>query len=387
MSGVSVMLKPVSGLCNMNCTYCFYRDEMTKRKKTQDTVMSQETLKNVIRKTMLNAQGCINYLYQGGEPTLAGLDFFRTAVEYQKRYNHNSVHVYNALQTNGYVIGNSNSHTTTNWDAEPEEWCRFLREENFLVGLSVDGTLETHDRYRHDVQGMGTYDRTVRTAELFDQYGVEYNILTVVTKDVAEQIEAVYENYRKKGWKYQQYILCLDPVDGEGAKRSVYSITPEQYGEFLVRLFYLWHRDYQKGCQPYLREFSNYIRILRGFPPENCAMFGICSVQNIVEANGDVYPCDFYALDEYCLGNYNRDKFVQIQENQAGRDFVARSRKLPQKCRECEFYSLCRGGCFRNRVQKPGTEEYENRFCDSYKRFFKECLSDLKEMAADLHVQ
>ncbi len=364
----SAMIKPVSGMCNMHCEYCFYRDEAQNREIGCYGRMSLETLKNIIRRTMLNSRGYAGYLYQGGEPTLAGLDFFRAAVEYQKRYNRSGVQVHNALQTNGYAIS--------------EEWCRFFRQENFLVGLSVDGTGELHDRYRHDLQGGGTYDRVMRTAELFDRYGVEYNILTVVTKDLAEQIETVYEAYRRRGWKYQQYILCLDPLGETGSRK--YSLTPEQCGNFLVRLFEAWYRDYRRGRQPYIREFSNYVRILRGYPPENCAMAGACSVQNVVEANGNVYPCDFYVLDEYCLGNYNQDKYARIQECQAARDFTARSRRLSKRCRACDFYDLCRGGCFRNRVRESEGEGWENIFCPGYRRFFEECLDRLKGIAGDM---
>ncbi len=371
---VAMLLKPVSGLCDMNCAYCFYRDETQKREKDYFGKMSRETLKNVVRKTMLNARGYVSYLYQGGEPTLAGLDFFKAAAEYQKKYQHNNLLVYNALQTNGYGI----IHDRTN---SAEEWCEFFREENFLIGLSVDGTKEFHDKYRCDTLGRGTYDRVVETAKLFDRHGVDYNILTVVTKDLAAGIEKVYEDYRRRGWKYQQYILCLDPLGEIG--KGEYSLTPEQYGDFLVKLFGLWYRDYRKGRQPYIREFSNYISILRGYPPENCAMCGTCSVQNVVEANGNVYPCDFYALDPYCLGNYNRDKYAQIQSHPAAGEFVSRSRKLSKECKSCVFFPLCRGGCFRNRVRQAGTEEYENRYCAGYRRFFQECLGSLKDIARD----
>lgn len=371
---VAVLLKPVSGLCDMNCTYCFYRDEAHKRETESYGKMSGDTLKNVIRRTMLNAGGYVSYLYQGGEPTLAGLDFFKTATEYQKRYNHNSVHVYNALQTNGYGIAHDRTDSA-------REWCEFFRREKFLIGLSVDGTKELHDKYRRDALGRGTYDSVVETAKLFGQYGVDYNILTVVTRDLAMEIEKVYEDYRRRGWKYQQYILCLDPLGEAGS--GEYSLTPEQYGEFLVRLFGLWYRDYRKGRQPYIREFSNYVGILRGYPAENCAMGGTCTIQNVVESNGNVYPCDFYALDPYCLGNYNQDKFAQIQGHPAAGEFVARSGKLPEECRGCGFFPLCRGGCFRNRVRKAGTEYYQNRFCGSYRRFFRECLGRLKDIAQD----
>lgn len=373
MPPVNVLLKPVSGLCNMNCDYCFYRDETRKRDIESYGRMSQETLKNVIRKTMSHASGYVSFLYQGGEPTLCGLDFFRAAVEYQKKSNRRGVRVCNSLQTNGAVID--------------EEWCRFFRQENFLIGLSVDGTEELHDKYRHDGQGGSAYGKAVQAAKLFDRYGVEYNILTVVTRDLAENIEKVYSDYRKKNWMYQQYIVCLDALDQGGSFRQsetvgeAYSLTAEKYGEFLVKLFRLWYEDHKKGRQPYIREFYNYIRILRGYLPENCAMRGTCSIQNVVEANGNVYPCDFYALDEFYMGNYNENSFDQIQDSPAAKEFVERSRKLPKGCAGCEFFRLCKGGCRRNRRLLTGGEDYENQFCESYKRFFRECLGEMKEIA------
>lgn len=368
MPPISVLIKPMSGLCNMSCDYCFYCDETQKRETESFGRMSPETLKNVIRKTMFNAQGYVSCLFQGGEPTLCGLDFFRDAVELQKKYNRNGVRIYNSLQTNGYAVD--------------EEWCRFFRQENFLIGLSADGTEALHDACRHDRQGGGTYKKILRTAGLFDRYKVEYNILTVVTKELAEHIAEVYREYRKRNWQYQQYILCLDPL-GEPPGSRAYSLTPEAYGEFLVKLFSLWYEDCRRGRQPYIREFSNYIRILRGYLPENCAMRGRCSVQNVVEADGSVYPCDFYALDEYCLGNFNTHKFAEIQENPRAKAFVERSLRLSEKCGDCAFYRLCRGGCQRNRFCRPGAETYENRYCGSYRRFFGECLEKMKELAQE----
>lgn len=368
MPPINVLIKPMSGLCNMRCDYCFYCDEAQKRETESYGRMSRETLRNVIRKTMSNAQGYASYLYQGGEPTLCGLDFFRAAVDFQKKYNRNGIRVYNSLQTNGYQID--------------EEWCRFFRQENFLIGLSVDGTGQLHDTYRHDRQGGGTYEKVMRTARLFNRYEVEYNILTVVTKDLAEQITEVYREYQKRNWQYQQYIVCLDPLEEKPGGKE-YSLSPEVYGEFLTKLFWLWYEDYKKGRQPYIREFSNYIRILQGYLPENCAMRGVCSIQNVVEADGSVYPCDFYALDAYCLGNYNTHKYAEIQESPAAADFLARSRQLSEKCLGCEFFRLCKGGCQRNRRRLPGKAGYENQFCDSYRRFFGECLEKMKELAQE----
>lgn len=257
----SVMIKPASGMCNLDCTYCFYHDEMKNREMDSFGFMSDETLKNVIRKTMSRAEGGISFAYQGGEPAMRGLDFFRRAVEYQNQYNHAGIRVSNAFQTNGYLLN--------------EDWRRFFAENHFLVGVSVDGTQAIHDRCRRLPGGGGTYRRIVDNIRLLDKYHVDYNILTVVT------LEEIYAHYKAQGWRYQQYIQCLDPI-GSRPGSQPYSLTPELYGKFLIRLFRLWAADVRQGLQLYIRQFENYIGILLGYQPEACDQRGICSIQNVV---------------------------------------------------------------------------------------------------------
>ena len=320
MAPISILMKPSSGMCNMQCDYCFYCDETRKREQESYGFMSEQTLKNIIRKTILRAEGMVSYAYQGGEPTLRGIEFFQKAVEFQKRYNKHGIRVNNALQTNGYLIDDA--------------WCKFFKENHFLVGLSVDGIKETHDKYRHNKNGDPTYDRILRAAELMDQYGVEYNILTVVNQAVAANIKPIYSFYKKRGWNYQQYIACLDPLD-EMRGQNEYALKPEIYGTFLTELFNLWYEDWKRGEQPYIRQFENYIGILLGYPPESCEQRGCCGIQNVVEADGSVYPCDFYMLDEYCLGNFNENRIDEINSKRNEIGFVNRSRKLTQECRKC----------------------------------------------------
>lgn len=359
-----VMIKPASGLCNMACAYCFYCDEASSRAQASYGMMSEETLRDVIRKTIAHADGQITYAFQGGEPSLRGLDFYRKAVELQAHYNRNGVEVQNAFQTNGYTI-----------DAE---WCRFFAEHHFLVGLSVDGVRETHDRFRKDPAGRGTYDRALQTAALMDRYGVEYNILTVLHSETAAHIEEIYEDYRRRGWRYQQYILCLDPLEAGHAQE--YSLSPEAYGRCLTRLFDLWYRDVKRGRAPYIRQFDNYVGILKGFAPESCDMRGRCQAQCIVEADGSVYPCDFYALDPWRLGSYTTDSFRQIAESPVIRTFEARSLEADPKCRECPHAGLCRGGCQRQK-DRVGND-YVNHYCEGYRYFFEHCTERLRELAA-----
>ena len=363
MKNISVMIKPVSGLCNMNCSYCFYCDEAQKREKNCYGQMSEETLKNVIRKTMLSADGVVSYTWQGGEPSLRGLDFFRQAVELQKKYNRNGVQVLNAFQTNGYAI--------------TEEWCEFFRENHFLIGLSVDGTQELHDVFRRGTDGGGTYDRVKRTADLFSRTGVEFNVLTVVTSQLAEHTKEVYESYRRIGWQFQQYIACLDPY-GERKGERAYSLLPLQYGKFLSELCGLWYQDLLKGRQPYIRQFENYVGMAAGYRPESCEQCGICGEQYVAEADGSIYPCDFYVMDDWYLGNLNRDRLDAIDAKRLELSFIERSAPGAE-CRACRFFSLCRGGCMRNRTKdRDGT--YKNDFCEGYQLFFRQWYDTFAEL-------
>lgn len=358
MFPLSVMIKPASAMCNMSCRYCFYCDEARKRSCASYGYMSEETLENVIRRTLEEAGGYINYIYQGGEPTLRGLDFFRKAVELQKKYNRRQIAVYNSLQTNGLALD--------------EEWCRFFKAHDFLIGLSVDGTKKIHDSLRRTKAGAETFEKVLCSAALLDAQGVEYNILTVVTSQVAQNIREIYGEYRERGWRYQQYIVCLDPLGEEGVQRA-YSLTPHRYGVFLSELFDLWYEDVKKGRQPYIRQFENYAALSAGLAAEACDQRGVCGIQNVVEADGSVYPCDFYALDEYCIGNFNTDDLKTINRNRRRIGFLERSLRLSANCQRCRYYRLCRGGCQRNRKWNKELKAYENTLCSGYRLFFDAC--------------
>ena len=400
MYSISVMLKPASGQCNMHCDYCFYCDEMEQRAQASYGFMSEETLQNVIRKTMLNADREISFSYQGGEPTLAGLAFFEKAIELQGKYNRNGIRVHNALQTNGYALN--------------EKWCQFFARHQFLIGLSIDGVQETHNAYRHKrmlqddsakkinapeeenagqgqfqiqqnlkIKKTGTYEYALRAAGLLTRYNVDFNILTVVNRQTAARIEDIYEDYRRRGWNYQQYIVCLPPLE-QAPSDSVYVLSPEEYGDFLIRLFHLWYRDWKKSRQPYIRQFENWIGMLAGYPPEACDHYGTCGIQYVVEADGSVYPCDFYMLDEYWLGNLNESRVAQLDGARQAIRFVERSMALDPACKDCIYYPLCRGGCQRCRERVPGQNTYRNLWCKSYRMFFDACLKEMQEVAASV---
>lgn len=371
MPQMNIMIKPASGLCNMRCAYCFYTDEMNKRTQASYGRMSMETLEHVIQKTLAFAERRCTIAFQGGEPTLAGLDFYRNCLELEKKYNTKKITISHSLQTNGYALD--------------DEWCGFFAENHFLIGLSIDGVKASHDACRKDSQGKDTYIRVLETAQRLKKAGAEFNVLTVVNRKTALKIRRIYENYRKLGFSWQQYIACLDPFD-ELPGQQEYSLTPQIYGQFLIDLFTLWELDLRRGTQPYIRQFENYIGILLGQLPESCEQRGICSFQNIIEADGSVYPCDFYALDNYCLGNLTTDTFEQIEERRKESRFVENSLNHPDACKQCEFFTVCRGGCRRHREQ-PGKEKGENYFCEAYRMFFGACLPRMKEIAAWLQSQ
>lgn len=372
MPPVNILIKPSSGNCNLRCKYCFYCDEMEKRETANYGFMSEETLEILVKRVLEFADGSCGFAFQGGEPTLVGLDFYRKLLEYEQKYNIKNVPIHNSIQTNGYGLG--------------EEWAEFLARNHFLVGVSLDGIVHTHDAYRIHASGKGTFGEIMKTLELFDRKKVEYNILTVVNRRTAERIGKIYEFYKKHNWHYLQFIACLDPL-GETPGQREYSLTPEMYGEFLVKLFDLWYLDWQKGAQTSIRIFDNYIGILMGYTPEACDQRGCCSIQNVVEADGSVYPCDFYVIDQYRLGNIRKNSLEQLYERGRELRFMEESLENKEECRTCEYGYLCRGGCRRNRQLDETGRLGLNYFCPSYKMLFQAALPRMKEIAAWLRMR
>lgn len=364
MPPIHVLIKPASGSCNLRCEYCFYTDEASKRETASFGMMSPETLEAVVKRVLSFATGECTIAFQGGEPTLVGLDFYRQLVELQKKYNSKGLKILNAMQTNGIAIDH--------------EWARFFAENNFLIGLSLDGSKDINDQLRIDPSGEGTYKRIMRTAQLFDNYKVEYNILTVVTAQVAKNIGKIMGFFKRNNLRYQQYIPCLDPLYEERGRYS-FSLTPELYGRFLKRSFDAWYNDVKKGEFIYNRYFENLIGMLLGYYPESCGMSGQCSYQYVVEADGGVFPCDFYVLDQYKLGNLVEDDFESIDKKRKEIGFIEESLIVEEKCKSCKWFKLCRGGCRRYRDNLGKVEL--NYYCSSYQDFFEYSIERLLEIA------
>ena len=360
------MIKPASGACDLGCRYCFYHDLTQKREQASYGFMTEETLEAVIQKALAAATQSCTISFQGGEPTLIGLDFYRKVLELQRRYNVNRVEIHNAIQTNGLSLNG--------------EWADFLRENQFLVGISLDGVKDTHDANRLDPQGRGTYNRARQAIQLLESRKVAYNILTVVNRQTASHVGQIYRAYQREKLGYLQFIPCLDPL-GEPPGSHPYSLTPTAYGTFLCELFDLWHQDALQGRAPSIRQFENYIEMLLGYPPEACGMSGVCSIQHIVEADGSVYPCDFYVLDSLRLGNLRRDSLEQIEETRRALGFLEQSREVDPVCQKCPHFFLCRGGCRRYRPVKEDGSLGRSFFCESYRMFFSHSAPGLRQLA------
>ncbi len=369
MRSVSLLIKPASGNCQLRCKYCFYKDVTSIREVSNYGVMSRELMEILVRKALSESDEACSFAFQGGEPTLAGLDFYRDFVEMVRKFNIRNIPVSFSLQTNGMLM-----------DAQ---WCEFFTQNGFLIGLSLDGSKDTHDRNRVDASGKGTYARVMHAAELMDKHKTQYNILCVVTNETARRASHVYNFFREKGFGFIQFIPCIDDFGVEHGSRA-FSLTPERYAYFLKTFFDLWYRDFMAGKYISVRHFDNWIQMLRGRPPESCSMSGRCVSYGVIEADGSVYPCDFYVLDEWKLGNVTTDSFTQMLSGTRSREFVDASVVIPDKCGSCRFLRICRNGCRRDRELPGGEGLSVNHYCSAYYEFFGYALERMKQISVSI---
>lgn len=356
MRHLTVLIKPVSSICNLRCEYCFYHSIAEIRTHSSYGMMSRDIASMLIEKA-LSAAPSVSFLFQGGEPTLAGLDFYRFFVSEVKRLNRQRSQVSYAIQTNGIAV--------------TEEFARFFADNGFLAGLSLDGPKDINDWMRLDASGNSVYRRVMDAAALFDRTGVQYNILCVVNLAVARHIDKVYRFFRKQGFPYLQFIPCLDPLDTEPFAAK-HSLTSELYGDFLIRLFRLWADDIVAGQGIGIRFFDNLLGIAMGYPSEQCGMQGRCPGQLVIEGDGSIFPCDFYCVDHWSIGNITDMTFEQAMESPAMQRFIQTSIHDDEGCRQCTWYRFCRGGCRRDRDARSDGFARANRYCEALKRFYAE---------------
>lgn len=351
MPPLSIMIKPASSLCNLRCKYCFYCDVAANREVFSLGKMSEDTAEKLIKDALRFADGSsVAFAFQGGEPLLRGMDYFKFFTETVKANNHKGSEIYYSIQTNGTLID--------------DEWARFFTEHKFLVGLSLDGDYEGN-KFRVDANGQNSYYKIITAANKLKKHGTEFNILTVLTGYCSDNAERIYKFFRRQGFKYIQFIPCLRPM-GDKTESELY-MTEKQYSDFLIRIFNLYVKDFVRGNYISIRQFDNWVRMYLGERAEQCGLMGHCTHQFVIEGNGNIYPCDFYCSDEWCLGNINDLTLEEMAKGKRAFEFIKESISVDEKCKKCQFYPLCRaGGCKRNKVSAD--------YCQSYKTFFGSCL-------------
>lgn len=330
MGSVSVMVKPTSSACNLRCRYCFCADVAASRAVADHGVMQADTAKLLAQRLAeaIGFSGNAHISFQGGEPTVAGLDWFRSFVAEMDRYP--SVIPHWSLQTNATLLD--------------EEWARFFAEHGFLVGVSLDGPRSNMDRFRCDAAGEGAFARAMHGIELLYQAGVEFNILTVVTRQLAQKPKQLFQFYLQHDFADVQLIPCLPPLDGTDDGMS---LRPRDYRSFYLGFFRAWQKAFQQEKLIRVNLFENVLGMLMGHPPYQCGMLGRCTVQYVIEANGDVYPCDFYCLDEFRLGNLADASLHELSASAGAEAFLAGQACRREPCASCPYARICNGGCRR----------------------------------------
>ncbi len=384
-----VMTKPIGPICNLDCSYCFYLEKEKLFPAGHQFKMSDEVLENYIRQFIAGQEAPeVTFAWQGGEPTLLGVKFFRKVVELQSRFA-GGKKIHNTLQTNGTLLN--------------DEWCAFFRENNFLIGLSIDGPARLHNAYRVDKKGASTYDRVLAGLRLMKKHGVEFNTLTVVNRKNVRHALEMYRFLRDIGSGFIQFIplverladkeakalgldLAMPPrlgQDGEISRRvTEWSVAPKDYGAFLCQIFDEWiKRDVGRV---FVQIFDVALGNWSGQGGGLCVFNPTCGTALAMEHNGDVYSCDHYVYPEYRLGNIMNASLGEMVgsgfQRQFGQD---KSDKLPKYCRECDVRFACHGECPKHRfIRTPDGEPGLNYLCAAYQQFFRHVDPYMKQMTA-----
>ena len=330
MKQISVLIKPSSSLCNMQCSYCFYKDEVDLRKNPMAKMMDKLTIEAIINKTMALDVDCIHYCFQGGEPTLVGIDFYYYFIDYVSKMN-NGKDISYSIQTNGLLLD--------------EKWFDLFSQYQFLVGISIDGFKEIHDMLRKNHHQEGTFDIIMNNVWKIKQRDIRFNILTVLTHQLSKYPSQLYDFYIKNELDNIQLIPCLPSLDE--SQTNPYALTPQDFFSFYKTFFDLWLED--KGRLS-VTLFDNIISMYLGFVPQQCGMIQKCYMQYVIEADGSVYPCDFYALDEYKCGNIHKNTLKEIFNHENAQTFLTKRNEISTVCKTCPFYKMCYGYCKRMNV-------------------------------------
>lgn len=360
----SILVKPASADCNLHCTYCFYHERPTDPYQAVRGrhVMDDATLRDLIREGMRLMPQVATFGWQGGEPTLTGVEFFRRVVYYQQKFGRSGQYVSNGLQTNGTLID--------------DEWAELFSRYAFLLGVSLDGPQQWHDHYRRTAGGMGSYEQVMRGINVLRRHHVEFNILAVVNDVTAEHPREIWEFMREQGFNYLQFIPIVE-IDPHTTRLAEFSVSPQQFGDFMCTVFDLWYN----GGHPEVsvRLFDNLLLAYAGHGPQVCQFQPECGDYVVVEYNGDVYPCDFYVERRWYLGNLRERPLDEIIVDQKAVAFRRRKRHGDPDCATCPWLDICNHGCPLMRDHNPyGRTHY---LCTAYKQIFAHSEQRLRELS------
>ncbi|MBL7153032.1 MAG: anaerobic sulfatase maturase [Phycisphaerae bacterium] len=368
MQPFTLLIKPSGSDCNVDCTYCFYKCRPAEIGEGRQR-MSDEVLERLIKDYMQLGFPLAGFAWQGGEPTLMGLDFYKRAVELQKKYGKSGQEVGNSLQTNAILLN--------------DKWCEFLHESKFLVGVSIDGPEEMHDYYRLDHSGAGTWGRVMRAIENCRKYEVEFNTLTLLNDRNVEHPGEVFDFLVGLGTKYLQFIPCVE-LDTTTGDVTNFSVTPEQYAEFMCRVLDRWVE--YGPAKLSIRDFDSILSYYVTGRHTICTFDKQCSQYIVIEHKGDAYCCDFFVEPKWRLGSIMETPIEKLATCPTKRRFARKKQNLCNKCLVCRHLDVCRGGCMKDRApfdkENFGRESY---YCEAYRRFFDYAGPKFMQIAAEIN--
>jgi uncharacterized protein len=366
----TLLIKPSGSDCNVDCTYCFYKCRAPQI-GTGRQRMSDEVLERLVKDYMGLRFQLSGFAWQGGEPTLMGLDFYKRAVELQTKYGVTGQEVGNSLQTNAILLNDA-------------EWCRFLHESKFLVGISIDGPKELHDHYRLDLGGHGTWDRVMRAIERCKEHKVEFNTLTLINHLTADHADEVFDFLLDLGVRYLQFIPCVE-VDPQAGGIADFSVSSKQYGDFLCRVFDRWTTFGPQKLS--IRDFDSILSYCINGHHTLCTFDRQCSQYVVIEHTGDVFPCDFFVEPDWRLGNILETPIEQLAACERKKAFARKKQRIANKCLACRHLAVCRGGCMKDRMPLSECDDSrESYFCESYRQFFDYAMPRFMQIAAQIRI-
>lgn len=334
MKTVSMMIKPASSLCNMRCKYCFYGNVSDLREVKSYGIMTSETVDAMLGKCFqyLEEGDHLNLAFQGGEPTLAGVSFF---YELSQKINvfieKNPIYISYSLQTNGLAL--------------EEGFFQCWKEHGFLIGLSLDFNKDTHNYYRVDSKGNGTFSQILATKKRLEKEKIPFNILCVLSHSLSKHPNKLWKEILKSEVKFIQFIPCLEDLDETTPQK--HSLHAKDFARFYTVLLPLWFQELQKGNYISIRFFDDLFQLLLNHQVNSCGFTGNCGIQMVVEADGSVYPCDFFVLDKWKLGDFHNNSLEEMLHSSLGQEFLNERSELPELCQNCRFRNFCGGGCRR----------------------------------------